>query len=222
MSLLIPGGLSPELQKLFRDIDAELRKVNGSLNVDFKGRRIINAGKAVHPNDYVTVLDVGEIISAKLGIRDIQAAKARAHQAGSGGGAGGGGGSQGGPIQGPFPLVPLYNGQSIVEAYAAANPAQLADSCQDTGGTWDFMDGVVAALRAADDRFGYNGKRGDTGDPSEDAVSYYHGDYALMNFGSNAVYVIDIIAGHCGTSPGPAWQDVTGSGGALGAWMPTR
>ena len=210
---------------MLREVNAALDKIDGNLNRDYKGRRIINAGSAVDPGDYTTMADVDRLIDAKL--RGDKAAKARKTAqtlagASAGGGGGGGGGSVGGPIQGPHPLVPLYDGESIVAAYAAANPAQLADSCLADGGTWDFMDGVVAALQAADSRFGYNGQRGDVNDLSEDAISYYHGDMGFMTVGSNAVYVIDIIAGHCGTSPGPAWQDVTGSGGALGAWVPSR
>lgn len=118
------------------------------------------------------------------------------------------------------PTVALPNLYDIVAAYAAAHPAELAASCLDTGGNWAFMDGVVAALMAADSRVGYNGKRGDTSDPSEDAVSYYHG-VLPATLGSPNVYVIDIIGGHCGPNPVPAWSNVT-SPSAQGAYMPTR
>lgn len=64
-----------------------------------------------------------------------------------------------------------------------------------------------------------NWKRGRRGDLSQDIVTY--------NFGSNAdedttdVYIIDVIAGHCGGSPGWNWQDVTAAtrnGGGIGRW----
>lgn len=222
MILRIPPGLSPDLQKLFRDINTQIERILGSKNVDFHGRRIMNAGNAVYPSDYTTLADVSKLVERRFAEQAKKEQKALAARGRSSTGAGGDSGGGGGDYPGGPPTVPLYDGESIVEAYATANPTQLANSCLDLGGNWDFMDGVVAALRAADDRFGYNGKRGDTSDPSEDAVSYYYGDYGVMTFGSRQVYVIDIIAGHCGVSPGPAWQDVTGSGGAQGAWMPTR
>lgn len=118
------------------------------------------------------------------------------------------------------PTVALPNLYSVVADYAAANPAQLAASCLDTGGNWAFMDGVVAALKAADSRVGYNGKRGNTADPSQDAVSYYHGILPAVD-GSPDVYVIDIIGGHCGSNPVPAWSNVT-SPAARGAYLTTR
>lgn len=118
------------------------------------------------------------------------------------------------------PTVPLANETATVVAYAEAHPAELAASCLDTGGNWSFMDGVVAALKAADPRFGYNGKRGDINDPSEDAVSYYHGILPPTD-GSPDVYVIDIIGGHCGPNPTPAFNNVTTSA-ARGAYLTTR
>lgn len=214
-----------ELQRLVRDINDQLNKVVGVNNADFKGRRITNAGSAQDPADYVTLRDVGSVFDKKLAEYKAQLARKSAQQASIGIGSGGSGsGSGGGSFPGGPPTVDLYDGSGIVSAYALANPAQLADSCQppDGTGTWDFMDGVVAALRAADDRFGYNGKRGDVSDLSHDAVSYYYGDYAVMAYGSQAVYVIDVIGGHCGSNPTAAWNDVTGSGGANGAWVPNR
>lgn len=121
------------------------------------------------------------------------------------------------------PTVALPNLFSTVQAYADAHPAELAASCLDVGGNWSFMDGVVAALKAVDGRIGYNGKRGDINDPSEDAVSYYHGILPVSD-GSPDVYVIDIIGGHCpnpGQSATPTWSNVTTSA-ARGAYLTTR
>ena len=100
---------------------------------------------------------------------------------------------------------------SVVQAVAAANPGALANSCQEHGGTWEFMDRVVEALRAIDGRWGYNCKRGNCNDISLDVVDYYRGsapDTAAAN-GSSDVAIIDIIAGHCGPTPSPTWGDVT-------------
>jgi hypothetical protein len=115
----------------------------------------------------------------------------------------------------------------VVEGYIADHPTEFANCCvKYGGGSWAFMDGLVAALQAVDERAGFNGKRGDVNDPSGDAIAYYHG--ALPpDSGSNDVYVVDIIACYCGPeeaapcTPGPAWNDVT-TGAAKGAWLATR
>lgn len=117
----------------------------------------------------------------------------------------------------PSDALPLFDGSAIVAGVFAANPGFIPTSCQTApGGTWDLMDAIVDALRAADTRFAYNGKRGNVNDPSNDAISY---DYGAVpgGEGSTAVYIVDVIAGHCGASPGPAWQDVTVF--APGAWI---
>lgn len=117
----------------------------------------------------------------------------------------------------PSDALPLYDGSAIVQAVFAAFPGYVATSCQTgPGGTWDLMDAIVDALRAADTRFAYNGKRGNTSDPSHDAISY---DYAAVpgGEGSSTVYIVDVIAGHCGDNPQPAWNDVTVF--APGAWI---
>jgi hypothetical protein len=109
----------------------------------------------------------------------------------------------------PSDALPLFDGTAIVEGVFAANPGLIPTSCQTApGGNWDLMDAIVDALRAADPRFAYNGKRGNIHDPSHDAVAY---DYGAVPGGEGAtsVYIIDVIAGHCGASPGPAFQDVT-------------
>jgi hypothetical protein len=121
-----------------------------------------------------------------------------------------------GPIQG-VPLgtggrgpagggLPGY-GENVVNAVARAYPAALRNSCQEHGGSWQFMDLVVDALRTYDTRWGYNGKRGNPNDPSQDVVTYNYGGGADQ--GSKDVYIIDIIGGHCGSNPTPAWIDVT-------------
>jgi len=122
------------------------------------------------------------------------------------------------PQSGRLPL-PGY-GSGVVAAVARANPALLSNSCQDHGGSWAFMDAVVDTLRTYDTRWGYNGKRGDVNNPSHDVVTYHHGPGP--DYGSTAVYIIDVIAGHCGATPSATWIDVTDAtynGGTIGRWI---
>ncbi len=131
-----------------------------------------------------------------------------------------------GPGPGPGPETPpptfLPNHEQVVIDYAAAHPDQLANSCLANGGTWAFLDGVVDALRRIDQRFGYNAKRGDVNDPSQDALAYYHGPGPAYENG-RPVFIVDVIGGHCGGSPTPGWIDVTEqskvNGVVQGAWI---
>jgi hypothetical protein len=131
---------------------------------------------------------------------------------------GGSGGRTPDPQGGRLPL-PGY-GASVVNAVAAANPGLLRNSCQDHGGSWQFLDLVVDTLRTYDTRWGYNGKRGNVNDPSHDVVTYHHGPGP--DYGSTAVYIIDVIGGHCGSNPVPTWGDVTDvtyNSGTVGRWI---
>jgi hypothetical protein len=109
---------------------------------------------------------------------------------------------------------------AIIHQVAAEYHEELMDSCQEDGGTWEFMDAVVDALRLEDTRFGYNGKRGNPNDPSHDVIAYnFSSD---PDEGTTNVYLFDIIIGHCGPSPFPGWQDKTEStreGGTIGRWI---
>lgn len=115
--------------------------------------------------------------------------------------------------------VPSY-GPSVVNAVARANPGALQNSCQEHGGSWQFMDQVVDTLRTYDTRWGYNGKRGNPNDPSLDVVTYNYGDGPDQ--GSTQVYIIDIVGGHCGPTPSAVWIDVTQAtrnNGTNGIWI---
>ena len=105
---------------------------------------------------------------------------------------------------------PRPNHSAIVRAVASAFPAAFAHSCQehDPNG-WEFLDRTVDALRAVDGRYGYNCKRGNCNDPSVDVVSYYYRPDPAAFQGSDAVYIFDIIGGHCGPTPSVIWNDVT-------------
>jgi hypothetical protein len=122
------------------------------------------------------------------------------------------------PQGGRLPL-PSY-GASVVQSVAKTHPQMLANSCQEHGGSWQFMDTVVDLLRTYDTRWGYNGKRGNTNDPSLDVVTYHYGPGPDQ--GSTDVYIIDVIGGHCGPTPSPTWIDVTAAtinGGTIGRWI---
>ena len=120
---------------------------------------------------------------------------------------------------------PRPNHSSIVYGVANAFPASLRNSCQEHGGSWEFMDRTVDALRAFDGRWGYNAKRGNMNDPSLDVASYYYGP-PIDNINNDArVYIFDLIGGHCGPNPVVIWNDVTDitfQSGTLGRTMYPR
>lgn len=110
-------------------------------------------------------------------------------------------------------------GLAIVQRVAAQRPDLLRNSCQEHGGSWAFMDAAVDALRLEDTRWGYNCKRGNCGDPSLDVLAYNYS--SEPDPGTKAVYIIDIIGGHCGPSPTVIWNDVTDithQSGTSGGW----
>ncbi|MBA2355086.1 MAG: hypothetical protein H0V80_10505 [Acidobacteria bacterium] len=118
----------------------------------------------------------------------------------------------------PNGRLPLPVRINIVNAAFSARPDLVRRSCQERGGTWEFMDYLVDKLREEDNRWGYNGKRGNVNDPSGDIVDYHWGNGPSNN--STQVYIIDIMLGHCG-SPAPAWIDqtqATSSSNTVGRW----
>ena len=117
------------------------------------------------------------------------------------------------------------NDSDVPRAVAAQFPAALRNSCQPEGGSWEFMDRTVDALRARNGRYGYNAKRGNMNDPSLDVVSYFRGADANSFQGSSDVYIFDMVSGHCGPNPSIFWGDVTDitfSSGTLGRTMYPR
>jgi hypothetical protein len=122
------------------------------------------------------------------------------------------------PDPAPGTRLPLPNRSGVVNAAYSERPDLARRSCQDRGGTWEFMDYLVDKLREEDNRWGYNGKRGNANDPSQDIVDYHWG--AGPSEGSTQVYIMDIMLSHCG-SPSPAWIDqtaVTFNSGTVGRW----
>jgi hypothetical protein len=138
-----------------------------------------------------------------------------------------------GPAACAAPLSPLGAGETrkprpnhsaVVRQMVSAFPHTLAQSCQESGGSWEFMDRAVDALRSVDGRYGYNCKRGNCGDPSLDVVSYYWAGGTDFQ-GSTQVYIFDLLAGHCGPTPSLFWGDVTDitfSSGTVGKTMYPR
>ena len=115
--------------------------------------------------------------------------------------------------------LPLPDMSEVVLQVHEANPGLIAQSCIQDGGNWGFMDAVVDELRKSDERWGYNGKRGDVNDPSQDVVDYHWGQGERE--GSTEVYLIDMIVGHCGEDPQPGWLDqtqATADAGTIGRW----
>ena len=115
----------------------------------------------------------------------------------------------------------LPNEEALINSIAAANPGAIANSCIEEGGSWEFMDLAVAALRARDTRWGYNCKRGDCNDPSIDVVDYFWGIGDGQE--STDVYLIDIIGAVCPDGDqSPAWidqTDATHEEGSVGRWI---
>ena len=112
------------------------------------------------------------------------------------------------------------NMRDSVRAVAAERPDLLAASCVDAGGNNEFLHLLVDRLRESDPRWGYNWKRGNIGDMSQDVVDYYDGAGDPQE-DSSEVFIIDVIGGHCGDNPQPAWTDVTqatADGGTIGRW----
>ena len=113
----------------------------------------------------------------------------------------------------PGGRLPLPNEAGFVASVINSRPDLVARSCQpESGGngTWELLDLVVDRLREKDLRWGYNGRRGVASDVARDEVAYHYGAGPSEN--SRQAYSIDILGGHCGPNPTPAWFDVTDLG----------
>ncbi|MEE2791841.1 MAG: hypothetical protein VX453_09430, partial [Acidobacteriota bacterium] len=55
----------------------------------------------------------------------------------------------------PGQKLPLPNQLALMTQLAQANPGLLANSCQEEGGPWDYMELAVEKLRETDSRWGY-------------------------------------------------------------------
>jgi hypothetical protein len=91
----------------------------------------------------------------------------------------------------------------VVERLAREYPHEMRNSC----GNHAFLYRLVAELRKEDKRWGLNWKRSVVGDMSHDVINYNFG--SEPDEGTRQTHVVDIISGHCGPNPGPAWIDQT-------------
>lgn len=129
------------------------------------------------------------------------------------------------PDPAPGTRLPLPNESGLVNDEFNRNYSDWQNSCQTTQGErgWVWLDKLIDRLRAKDLRWGYNGKRGNPNDPSQDIVDYHYG--AGNSQLSTSVYIIDVMFGHCGNATSPAWIDqtsVTVNSGTVGLFMYPR
>jgi hypothetical protein len=121
----------------------------------------------------------------------------------------------------PGQRLGLPNRFNVVNAVAARFPREFRASCptEHRGDTNTFLFELVRELRREDNRWGLNWKRGNFGDMSQDIITYNYGSES--DEGTTQVYIVDIMFGHCGSSPSPGWIDQTERTrevGAIGRW----
>lgn len=114
--------------------------------------------------------------------------------------------------------LPMPDIRAFTQQIAAARPDLIAQSCP--AGlkyqTNPWLDYMVDQLRTRDTRWGYNAKPVKTaadnnGQPvtaAGDEVAYHYGAGPDQN--SPDVYLIDLLEGHCGSSPRLTYRDFTG------------
>lgn len=64
MLIKVPQDATPDMVQFCRDVNDMFNLLLGGNNIDLKGRRIILAGNAVDPQDYVTRADVVSMMVA--------------------------------------------------------------------------------------------------------------------------------------------------------------
>lgn len=101
---------------------------------------------------------------------------------------------------------------SVTNAVAAAYGSDLRRSCGNNA--WLFR--VLSRLRAIDNRYGLNWKRGDVGVMSQDVISYNFADVPDFLAGAPHIHAWDVISGHCGPSPGPNAAYIGNPAGSAG------
>lgn len=111
------------------------------------------------------------------------------------------------PAPTPPNYLPLPNRSAVVDEMARLYPAEFRASCVESGGNNRWLYRLVERLRREDTRWGLNWKRARVGDMSQDVVAYNYGPE--NDEGTRFVHVVDVIGGHCGPNPAPAWIDVT-------------
>ncbi|HXG87804.1 MAG TPA: fibronectin type III domain-containing protein [Vicinamibacterales bacterium] len=108
--------------------------------------------------------------------------------------------------------------QGLIERIHAENPGLINQSCP-TGRKYEnnpWQDRIVDRLRQYDTRFGYNGKPTRTAADNNgfpviaagDEITFFAG--AGQAQGSRNVYALDILFGHCGSTPSLTFRNFTG------------
>ncbi len=220
----LPRVTDPAVREIFRLLqdrvsaqDQQLQELNtfalkAGSPVNAFNQRIVNVAQPVARDDAVPLWYLMKIVNEETLVAERRAIAAA-------------GDAAGGNLNGSGdPTVPPPNLLDEVQAYAAAHPAELANSCLAQGGNWVYFDGLVAHLRTIPvhgERIGYLGQRGNAEDAAEDAVTYWHGPLPPIDAAQN-VYAFDVISKHCpgpGESAGAAWGQVA-TAGAL--WLAVR
>ena len=174
-------------------LDVNALKVGSPVNA--QRQRVANAADPQQAQDLVTLATLRRHIASA-----IERLRAEFSDGDPSNGEGGGGA----PGGGEDPDLPLPDMSEVVADMAAAFPTQFANSCGNT----EWLEMLILELRTYDTRFGLNWKRGVVGDLSEDVVNYYYGPEDGEMEESRLVYTVDVIGGHCGPSPTPAWNTV--------------
>ena len=107
----------------------------------------------------------------------------------------------------------------IVEQCKAVYPQAWKDAHTGNAHTEDFIRLCAPMLKAADARFGLNGKRGDPKDISDDAVNVKGEGPGTDKLTGLPCTVIDIIGGAGGPHPQVQWGVMTDPVASSGAWV---
>ncbi len=83
--------------------------------------------------------------------------------------------------------------QSQLGPVTAAHNAEVQASCNNGRNVLDFPTVLLQALRQIDNRWGFNCRRGNCADPSNDAITYHWGVGSSEQ--STKVYIFDVIGG---------------------------
>lgn len=157
MSLIpIPASADPDVKESFRKLNVILERLTGGNNVDWHGRRIINAGKAINPGDYVTLEQVEEITGAVA----KATAPASTPVVGVSGGSSGGSPSGGGNVSHIGPIIDnaiarfvgttgenIEAGSALLEDDGRISGVADPDGLQDVA-TKNYVDESIADLNA--------------------------------------------------------------------------
>lgn len=114
--------------------------------------------------------------------------------------------------------IPLPDVRAFTQQAANARPDLIAQSCP--GGIKyrnnPWLDYMVDQLRTLDTRWGYNGKPTRTAADNDGQPVIAAGDEVAFHYGAGPdqnspdVYLVDLLEGHCGTSPRVTYRHFTG------------